>query len=185
MLPGALAGVVTLLAPARAEPPAHSMNETTFQAFYELTSRGLWSYLSRLTGNPSLADDFLQEAYLRFLKANVSGRSEGECKSYLYRIATNLVTDHFRKHKREVSELPDTPSPERLSESVQARSDVSRSLAQLSPRERGMLWLAYVEGASHREIAHTIDVKEQSVRPMLFRARQKFIALLRKMEVTP
>ena len=120
---------------------------------------------------------------MRFLKANIAGRSDAECKSYLYRIATNLVTDHYRKVRREVEEPADIVSPERLGDDVQQRSDVQRVFGQLNEKERGLLWMAYVEGSSHREIAEAIEVKEQSVRPMLFRARQKLAGLLRKMEV--
>lgn len=45
-----------------------SMNEAEFRALYERTARSLWSYLCRVLGNPSLADDLLQEAYIRILR---------------------------------------------------------------------------------------------------------------------
>ena len=41
------------------------MDEETFRAFYERTARPLRSYLARLTGDPQLADDLLQETYYR------------------------------------------------------------------------------------------------------------------------
>ena len=41
-----------------------------------------------------------------------------------------------------------------------------------------MLWLAYAEGASHHEIANVLGVRPASLKPMLFRARQKMAALL-------
>ncbi len=50
------------------------MTEEAFQALYDRTARSLWAYLSRMTGDVSLADDLLQETYYRFLRANGSVR---------------------------------------------------------------------------------------------------------------
>jgi RNA polymerase sigma-70 factor (ECF subfamily) len=58
------------------------------------------------------------------------------------------------------------------------QTDVSRAMAQLKPRERAMLWLAYAEGATHREIADSIGVSPESMKSMLFRARRKMAELL-------
>jgi RNA polymerase sigma-70 factor (ECF subfamily) len=52
-------------------------------------------------------------------------------------------------------------------------------MARLKPRERDALWLAYAEGLSHKEIAQTLGVKTTSMKILLFRARQKFVTLLR------
>ena len=49
----------------------------------------------------------------------------------------------------------------------------------MTKRERQLLWLAYAEEFSHREIAQMAALREASIRPLLFRARQKLAALLR------
>jgi RNA polymerase sigma-70 factor (ECF subfamily) len=51
-------------------------------------------------------------------------------------------------------------------------------MSNLKPRERAMLWLAYAEGASHREIADVLGLRPGSLKPMLFRARRRLAALL-------
>jgi len=51
-------------------------------------------------------------------------------------------------------------------------------MSRLKPRERAMLWLAYAEGVSHREIAVVLGLSPASLKPLLFRARRRLAALL-------
>ena len=69
---------------------------------------------------------------------------------------------------------------DRTAEHVQQRSDLGRVLERLKPRERELLWLAYAEGASHKEIGEVLGVGATSVRLLLFRARQKMLKLLER-----
>lgn len=173
---------------AAAESP--EMDESAFREFYARTSRPLHGYLCHISGSASLADDFLQETYYRFLRAKLPEMNDDQRKSYLFRIGANLLRDHLRGAKRR-----DLPASDELlasvvasgdaGEEVQARSDFSRVFNQLKPRYRELLWLAYVEGSSHKEIAEVVGLKVQSVRPLLFRAREKLVALLRRQGLAP
>src|SRR5258707_5386690 len=77
------------------------LDESTFESFYEQTKRSLWLYLSRTMKDDALADDFFQEAYIRFLQKPAVYTDDARMKSYLFRIASNLMYDHWRKAKRE------------------------------------------------------------------------------------
>jgi RNA polymerase sigma-70 factor, ECF subfamily len=161
------------------------MDEEAFAAFYQRTARPVWAYLARVSGSASLADDLLQESYLRFLGA-AAPWSEGEvaCRQYLFRIATNLLRDHWRRPQPVLLEdLPETSLPalnSRDCEQVESQAILGPALARLKPRERQLLWLAYAEGCTHREIAKITGLAAPGIRLLLFRARRKLAGLLRR-----
>jgi len=55
-----------------------------------------------------------------------------------------------------------------------------RLFGKISVQDRALLWLAYVEGAEHREIADILKLREKSVKVMLHRARRRMEAVLQK-----
>jgi RNA polymerase sigma-70 factor, ECF subfamily len=155
------------------------MDEETFRAFYERTARSVWSYLSRITGDPQSADDLLQETYYRFLRAQGRWESEAHRRAYLFRIATNLARD---RHRRAVAsptvQLGDRDVASDRVVPVDTRADLDRAMSKLRPRERALLWLAYGVGQPHTEIANALGLKTGSVKLLLFRARRKLANLL-------
>ncbi|MGB7023715.1 MAG: RNA polymerase sigma factor [Candidatus Acidiferrales bacterium] len=155
------------------------INEAEFRAFYEKTAPALRGYLCRVSGDLSVADDLLQESYLRLLRAPLAPTEEAHRRHYLFRVATNLLTDHFRAAKRSFALLPEIPSGTNAARDFELERDLGQFLLQLNPRERELLWLAYVEGYRHEEIAKFISCRTASIRPMLFRARLRLANLLR------
>jgi RNA polymerase sigma-70 factor, ECF subfamily len=158
---------------------APCMDEAEFRAFYEKTAPPLRGYLRRVSGDSSVADDLLQESYLRLLRTPLAPSEEAHRKHYLFRIATNLLRDHFRATKRSFAPLPEIPSGANVAGDFELQSDLGQLLSELKPRERELLWLAYVEGYRHDEIAKFINCRAASIRPMLFRARARLAELLR------
>jgi RNA polymerase sigma-70 factor (ECF subfamily) len=162
------------------------MDEVVFRAFYDRTARALWAYLYRLTRDGGRADDLLQETYYRFLRAADAPVDEAHRRNYLYRIATNLVRDEARRARGPHVELPVDEGAQSLSvpasaaETAAAKADVGRAMARLSARERELLWLAYAEGATHREIADVLGLKSSSIKLLLFRARRRLAHILRR-----
>lgn len=163
------------------------MDEEEFRAFYERTARPLWSYLSRITGDPHLSDDLLQEAYYRFYRAGARHESESHRRNSLFQIATNLSRDAARRarHHHDVpleedspaGALPSSRSPVPEHQAA-IRTDLARAMKQLEPMQREMLWLAYAQGASHEEIADILGLRAVSIRTMLLRARRKVAGIL-------
>jgi len=158
------------------------MSEDAFRSFYELTSRPVWLYLARITGDRRLADDLLQEAYYRFLRTTTRFESDEHRRNYLFRIATNLAHDNRRKSRWSAIPVDEAESAvvaeSESADQVARRLDVTRAMSQLKPRERSLLWLAYAQGASHEEIAATMGLKRSSMKTLLFRARRHLMAAL-------
>ncbi len=159
------------------------MREEAFRVFYEQTARPVWLYLARMTGDPRLADDLLQDAYYRFLRTRASFTSDDHRRNYLFRIATNLVHDHRRRPRIDATAIADgeehaTAAAGDTATHVASRIDLTRAMDQLKPRERSLLWLAYAQGCSHQEIAATLGLKAASMKSLLHRARRRLVTLL-------
>jgi RNA polymerase sigma-70 factor (ECF subfamily) len=158
------------------------MDEEAFRAFYDRTARGIWAYLARITGDRQAADDLLQETYYRFLRAAGTYESEEHRRNSLYRIATNVARDLARRQRvRAVIAELRGDEIERVAarqSSTEGLTDITSAMSRLQPRERAMLWLAYAEGASHREIAEVLGLRPGSLKILLFRARRKLANLL-------
>lgn len=154
--------------------------EESFRRLYEATSRPLWAYLQHASGRAEVADDLMQETYCRYLTRRIPEMDEPQTRSYLFRIATNLLHDRYRsRDDSAVDELPELGEES----DAETKLDVQAAMQQLKPRERELLWLAYVEGMSHTEIAAATGLRAMSVRILLFRARQKAGKLLRPEKV--
>ncbi len=168
---------------------AAPVTQAEFESFYGETARPLWRYLWRLCGDPALAEDLLQESYLRFCRARVPA-SRGEWKRYLYRIGTNLAADWWRHAGRGMTsaagldEARDHHSADDEAGAIRRRV-LDAAFAALKPRERALLWLAYVEGSDHREIGRTLGLTRASVKVLLFRARRKLAAILERRGIGP
>jgi RNA polymerase sigma-70 factor (ECF subfamily) len=157
------------------------MDEEAFRGFYDRTSRPVWAYLHRLTGDPHAADDLLQDTYYRFLKASVPLDSESHRRHYLFRIATNLAHDRFRRARVrpvEVGQDAETLAAAVREGTLDRQLQVTQAMARLGRRERAMLWLAYAHGSSHEEIGRALGVRPGSVKTLLLRARRRLAALL-------
>lgn len=158
------------------------MDSDAFAGFYQRSAPALRAYLVRVSGNPALADDLTQESYLRFLCASRPEGGEIKHRRYLFRIATNLLHDHWRRPRTAC--LEDVPecllASEGGSPGIDSRATLDPAMARMRPRERQLLWLAHAEGYSHREIAEITGLGAASIRLLLFRARRKIARLLRK-----
>ena len=122
----------------------------------------------------------MQDAFCRLLRADVEGLNDEELRRYVFRIAGNLMTDRWRRTERETSWLDRLRGEPQFDPGDAPDDSVSREFNELKPRDRALLWLAYVEEHNHQEIASALGIARGSVKVLLSRARSK----LRKLLVT-
>jgi RNA polymerase sigma-70 factor (ECF subfamily) len=162
-------------------PRPAMLDEQAFQILYRRTAGPLRAYAARVIGNAANADDIVQESYLRLVRSPPPTEDPQQLRAWLFRIASRLIVDQWRRGRFEHAQhiaMPDTlgrPGPD-----IPLRVDMARVFERLNPQQRQLMWLAYVEGASHREIADALDIREASVRVLLHRTRRKLAGFLRE-----
>jgi len=177
------------------------MDDQTFSALFEGTRGVLLAYLRRAGGDEALAEDLLQECYIRLLNhpprildAVSSAGGElpvGPVRRWLFTTATRLLRDHWRQDRWRSSTrwehgdedgdagtqpVAATPLPDRT---LSGHEAVTVGFATLSPRQRSLLWLASVEEFDHMELARLFHLSPGSVRVLLHRARTRMEKALR------
>jgi RNA polymerase sigma-70 factor, ECF subfamily len=140
----------------------------------------LFRYLDRLAGDPSLAADAAQEAFVRL---NARGEMPDDPGAWLVTVASNVLRDDRRRagrHLRLLGTKPDgvamSAPPLDPSESLEAaeqRAMVRTAMTRMNDRDRDALLLRHA-GYSYREIALALDLNETSVGTILLRATAAF-----------
>ncbi|MDX1674854.1 MAG: sigma-70 family RNA polymerase sigma factor [Longimicrobiales bacterium] len=158
------------------------------EALFSRHHEPLHRYLARLTGDPELAADAAQEAFVRLLEQRPPPERP---RPWLYRVATNIVRDDARAAKRHRvlgmdgkarGAHGDPPgSPARVVDRETARRKMRTALEALSEKERQAL-LMREEGFKHREIAEALGTTTGSIGTLLRRAIEKAAERLRTEE---
>jgi len=146
-----------------------------------------------LGGQREEAEDLAQETFLKAFRSIQGFRGDSKFYTWLRRIATNIVVNHFRKKTpltqslesdyegERIFEIPDDEfAPEKLLEGQEARAFVEAALAELSDNLRIVFVLKEVEGYTHEETALLLGVKAQAVRVRHHRAKKMLLKLLSK-----
>ena len=136
----------------------------------------LFRYLHRMTGDPDVAEDAAQEAFVRLTEQSLP---EDEARPWLFTVATNLIRDRARKAKRHRRLEPEVPrvkppvAPDVSAERKERIEMVREALAELAARDQTMLLMREV-GLKYAEIAEAVDVAPWSVGTLLARAARRF-----------
>ena len=158
-----------------------------FETIYRAHAGRLYSVACRVLGNPTDAEDLLQEIFLAAHRKLETFRGESALGTWLYRLAMNLCLDHLRSRATRSGQLTDALDDEyglddsgsrRLAERTVARMDLERAMAQLPEGCRTAFVLHDVEGLEHREIADILGIAEGTSKSQVHKARMRLRAML-------
>ena len=147
----------------------------------------LLSYVYRMLRDRAEAEDVVQEALLRLWRMAPDWRTgEARVTTWLYRVATNLVTDRQRaRQRRRLAALEDAPEPADAAPGAVAQlieadrmAALEAALARLPERQRQAVILRHLEGLSNPEIAVILEIGVEAVESLTARGKRALAAAL-------
>ena len=158
-----------------------------FEEIYRAHSSRLYSLAFRMLGNPSDAEDLLQEIFLSAHRKLDGFRGESALGTWLYRLATNQCLDHLRSRAAKTSQVTDALDDEPglsdhrsrgIADRTVAKMDLERALARLPEGARAAFVLHDIQGLEHREVAEALGIAEGTSKSQVHKARLRLRALL-------
>lgn len=138
---------------------------------------GLVLYLTGFVGNIATAEELTEETFIKLVLKRPCFHQNSAFKTWLYSIARNTAIDYLRRNKRtdisleEAPQIADEANLERSYIQQEEKILLHRCMKQLKPEYRQVLWLAYFEDFSYREIARVLRKTTHSVETLAYRAR--------------
>ncbi|MEM9738862.1 MAG: RNA polymerase sigma factor [Pseudomonadota bacterium] len=141
----------------------------------------VYGLAKRMVGEPALAEDITQEAFLRAWKQLPRWEPRAKFSTWLHRVTLNLCRDSFRKRREQtMDELPERIDPglrpDELFDQSQRTASLMSAIDSLPERQREALVLCSLEGKTNIEAAAIMDVSIEALESLLARARRKLKA---------
>jgi len=148
------------------------MIELLYSKFYD----ELLNYCTSLSHNFALAEDVVQECFLRALSNMdvLNELNEHQCRAWLYRTAKNIFIDHVRRAAKQ----PQQQQEETFSEDDHSRLAVEMLCCHLPEDERSLFLLRYIEGYNSTELGEMFGLPPSTVRAKLASARSRLRKIL-------
>lgn len=138
----------------------------------------LFGYVYRLVQDEKLAEDLVQETFIKIYMAGKKGFVPEVFKPWLYKIATNACRDFWRKPAsyREVlveDELNETKKVYHIMDHQIERQWMVAALNQLAPHYRTVIFLRFYQDLTYNEIAQALDIPINTVKTRIARGLKK------------
>jgi RNA polymerase sigma-70 factor (ECF subfamily) len=169
---------------------AKNKDPEAFAKVYDMYIDRLYRFIFFKVSDVEIAQDFAAETFLKAWEYIQSGKKIDNLNALLYRIARNLVIDHYRKKSNADIALDheildsldlDTTVEKRFADKIQAKiefEEILLKMEDLKEEYREILMLKYVEGYDIKDIAAIMDKKAGAVRVTLHRAGKALQELL-------
>jgi RNA polymerase sigma-70 factor (ECF subfamily) len=143
--------------------------------------RPLYGFLFHMTKQKEASEDMVQNVFFRMLKYRHSFTG-GEFKTWMYHLARNVLSDHFKKDKKmsvqhtvtaAEEKIPGGPLPDEPIKKKQELKALEDAMAGLSVENRELLILSRYQELRYSEIARILEVSEGAVKVRMHRALQQ------------
>jgi RNA polymerase sigma factor (sigma-70 family) len=157
-----------------------------FDALYERYRAPLFTFLCRLCGQTSVAEDLFQNTWLKLARSAPRLRPETDLKAWLFSVARNEYRSHRRWQRVDIRRLLAAKTELAVPPAAAAPSatlrDAHWALAQMSTADRELLLLVGIEGIEPRGAAEILGISYAALRQRLARARAQLSRLLAELE---
>ena len=167
---------------------AQKGDAAAFAVLYEDYYDRIFRYVSFKTGNSLEAEDITAEVFVKMLESIDSFRWQGyQFSSWLFRIAHNLVVDHFRKRgRRHIVALDDAPAAateynpdlDRKLDVDMSMVPVQEAMKDLTDLQREVISLRFAAGLSVAETARAVGKKDNAVKALQHAGIKKLRGIL-------
>jgi RNA polymerase sigma-70 factor (ECF subfamily) len=151
-----------------------------FEALYDRYNKRLFHFILRFVKERSLAEDILQETFLRILRARKSYRKGSRFSTYLFTIGRNLCLDALKSWQRrhllisqedDIERAPDnSKGPRKILEETEMGKILQNEIQALPPDQKEVLLLSKYSGFSYDEIAQIVESTSAAVKQKVYRA---------------
>lgn len=136
---------------------ARGGNQRAFENFYRATTGTVYGLCLRMTGNPAVAEECVQQTYIQAWRNLDRFRGDSAVTTWLHRIAVNEVRGHYRREARHDVPVDEQELPAPATEEGHS-IDLERAISALPERARAVFVLVGVYGYPHEETASMLDM---------------------------
>ncbi|MBU5594259.1 sigma-70 family RNA polymerase sigma factor [Amphibacillus sp. MSJ-3] len=168
--------------------------ETTFNSLYDQYHVDLYQYVYYMVKNQHVAEDIVQEVYIKVLKSYKNFRGESSEKTWLFSIARHTTMDYFRKQQRQQNKLANffnkdqnmalikdqDPLPDEIVQLNDEMKRIYQLLDYCTLDQKNVLILRYIQSLSIHETAQILEWSESKVKTTQYRAIKKLQQLIDK-----
>jgi RNA polymerase sigma-70 factor (ECF subfamily) len=169
-----------------------SGNSNAFSYIVDRHKDKAYNLAFRICCNHEEAEEVTQDAFLKAFRSLKGFKMRSSFATWLYRIVYNTAISHVRIKKKGVLSLEDFPADatdfigsntnEEEAEKEYRTTLVSFALQKINEEERGLITLYYYEEMSTDEISAVTGISKSNIKVKLFRARQKMLEIIEKVE---
>lgn len=162
---------------------------TAFRNLFDQFSNSIYRFLLFRVKDADVAEDLLQEVFIRVWKNRKSLDSDLSIQSYLFTIAANLSTNHLKRGamiKSKEAELPlptfDDRTPHALFENSELNERLAEAISNLSEKNRITFLMCRYEGRSYKEVAELLNISVKTVESRMTQSLKELRELLKDLK---